>query len=129
MHAVGANFPASQLHESEVAAFRQAETATMNRAMVKYRVICARVKVQAVCKVAEDEDDVAQGILGLVAQNGITRLVIGAAADKRYSRKLTAPTSKTALSVQEQPPPTCSIWFLCKGNLVGARYLIIDHQH
>ncbi|TVU07504.1 hypothetical protein EJB05_40860, partial [Eragrostis curvula] len=90
---VGANFPADQLHDSEVTAFRQAETEAMNRAMTKYRVICARVKVQAVCKVAtlNAADDVAQGILSLVAQNGITRLVVGAAADKRYTKLATAP--------------------------------------
>ncbi|GJM97348.1 hypothetical protein PR202_ga14269 [Eleusine coracana subsp. coracana] len=35
-----------------------------------------------------------------------------------------APTSKTALSVQQQAPPTCSIWFLCKGNLVCTRLVI-----
>jgi hypothetical protein len=111
MGAVGANFPADQLHESEVSAFRQAETESVNRA------ICARVKVAA-----NAGDDVAQGVLSLVAQNGIARLVVGAAADKRYSRKLTAPTSKTALSVQQQAPTNCSIWFVCKGNLVSTRY-------
>ncbi|GJN39435.1 hypothetical protein PR202_gb28555 [Eleusine coracana subsp. coracana] len=122
---MGANFPADQLHDPEVAAFRQGETEAMNRSMAKYRVICARVKVPAICKVAvEDKDDVAMGILSLVAENGITRLVMGAAADKRYSRKLMAPTSKTALSLQQQAPPTCSIWFLCKGNLVCTRLVI-----
>ncbi|CAN6200401.1 unnamed protein product [Urochloa humidicola] len=116
---MGAKFPAEQLHESEVSAFRQAETQAMNRAMGKYRAMCAKVKVQAVCKVVED-GDVAQGILRLVAQQGIRRLVVGAAADKRYSSKMRAPSSRTAATVQQQAHPLCAIWFVCKGNLVCA---------
>ncbi|OEL34543.1 hypothetical protein BAE44_0004438 [Dichanthelium oligosanthes] len=117
---MGAHFPADQLHESEVSAFRQAETQAMNRAMAKYRTICAKVKVHAVCKVetVAGDGDVAQGILKLVAQHGIRRLVVGAAADKRYSSKMTAPSSRTAASVQQQAHPRCGIWFLCKGNLI-----------
>ncbi|XP_062233883.1 U-box domain-containing protein 33-like [Phragmites australis] len=124
---MGANFPADQLHEAEVSAFRQAETQAMNRDMAKYRAICARVKVPATCKVLTDAvDDVAQGILRLVAQHGITRLVIGAAADKRYTKKMTAPSSKTALSVQQQAHPLCNIWFLCKGNLICTRLAAVN---
>ncbi|CAN6162574.1 unnamed protein product [Urochloa humidicola] len=118
---MGAKFPAEQLHESEVTAFRQAETQAMNRAMAKYRATCAKVKVQAVCKVVED-GDIAQGILRLVAQHGIRRLVVGAAADKRYSSKMRAPSSRTAATVQQQAHPLCAIWFLCKGNLVCTRF-------
>nr|XP_034589761.1 U-box domain-containing protein 33-like [Setaria viridis]TKW23631.1 hypothetical protein SEVIR_4G304000v2 [Setaria viridis] len=120
---MGASFPAEKLHESEVSAFRQAETQAMTRAMAKYRAICAKVKVAAVCKVetVSGDGDVAQGILRLVVQNGIRRLVVGAAADKRYSSKMRAPSSRTAVSVQQQAHPQCAIWFLCKGNLVCTR--------
>ncbi|PVH47197.1 hypothetical protein PAHAL_4G000500 [Panicum hallii] len=115
---MGANFPAEQLHESEVSAFRQAETQAMN-------LICAKVKVHAVCKVetaVAGDGDVAQGILRLVAQNGIRRLVVGAAADKRYSSKMTAP------SVQQHAHPLCAIWFLCKGNLICTRPAAAESQ-
>jgi interleukin-1 receptor-associated kinase 1 len=133
--AVGASFPAEQLHESEVSAFRQAETQIMNRAMAKYRAICSKVKVAAVCKVetVPGDGDVAQGILRLVAQNGIRRLVVGAAADKRYSSRMRAPSSRTAVSVQQQAHPLCAIWFLCKGNLVCTRppaaAVVADESH
>ncbi|KAL6873512.1 hypothetical protein ACP4OV_013594 [Aristida adscensionis] len=120
---MGANFPAEQLHEAEVSAFRQAEAQALHRAMAKYRAICARVKVHAVCKVATApaDGDLAQGILRLAAEHGVARLVVGAAADKRYHKKMMAPTSKTALSVHQQAPPQCAIWFLCKGNLICTR--------
>ncbi|KAL6603387.1 hypothetical protein ACP70R_043748 [Stipagrostis hirtigluma subsp. patula] len=118
---LGGKIPAEQLHEAEVAAFRQAETQAVNEAMAKYRAICARVKVHAVCRVLMDGGDVAQGILRLVAEHGITRLVVGAAANKRYHKKMNAPTSKTALSVQQQAHPMCNLWFLCKGNLICTR--------
>ncbi|RLN11222.1 U-box domain-containing protein 33-like [Panicum miliaceum] len=119
------------LHESEVSAFRQAEMQAMNRAMAKYRAICAKVKAHAVCKVetaVAGDGDVAQGILRLVAQNGIRRLVVGAAADKRYSSKMTAPSSRTAASVQQHAHPLCAIWFLCKGNLICTRPAAAESQ-
>ncbi|KAF8692356.1 hypothetical protein HU200_039684 [Digitaria exilis] len=123
VYILGANFPAEQLHESEVSAFRQAETQAMHRAMAKYRAMCAKVKVQAVWQVLTvgGDGDVAQGILSLVAQHGVRRLVVGAAADKRYSSKMRAPSSRTAASVQQQAHPLCSVWFVCKGNLVCTR--------
>jgi hypothetical protein len=89
------------------------------------QVICAKVKVHAVCKVetaVAGDGDVAQGILRLVAQNGIRRLVVGAAADKRYSSKMTAP------SVQQHAHPLCAIWFLCKGNLICTRPAAAESQ-
>lgn len=34
----------------------------------------------------ETEEDIGKGIVDLIAQRGITELVMGAAADKHYSR-------------------------------------------
>ncbi|XP_072993768.1 U-box domain-containing protein 33-like [Typha latifolia] len=117
---MGGYFPADQLDEHEVATFRQIEFRTMNKTILKYLTICSRVKVRA-DKLITEMGDVAEGIVMLIAQHGITELVVGAAADKYYSKKMKVPTSKTALAVQEQADPSCKIQFVCKGHLICTR--------
>ncbi|XP_072967992.1 U-box domain-containing protein 33-like [Typha angustifolia] len=117
---MGGYFPADQLDEHEVATFRQIEFRTMNKTILKYLTICSHVKVRA-DKLITEMGDVAEGIVMLIAQHGITELVVGAAADKNYSKKMKAPTSKTALAVQEQADPSCKIQFVCKGHLICTR--------
>ncbi|URD73906.1 U-box domain-containing protein [Musa troglodytarum] len=46
---------------------------------------------------------------------------MGAAADKKFSKKMKEPMSKKALLVQEQADPSCNLWFVCKGNLICTR--------
>ncbi|OAY83771.1 U-box domain-containing protein 33, partial [Ananas comosus] len=90
---LGAWFPVSQLQEQEV----KAE------------------------KIVIEENDIAKSIVELIAQHGIAKLVMGAAADKHYSRRMKSPKSKTAQTVQQQADPSCKILFVCKGNLICAR--------
>uniref|UniRef100_A0A0E0CN67 RING-type E3 ubiquitin transferase n=1 Tax=Oryza meridionalis TaxID=40149 RepID=A0A0E0CN67_9ORYZ len=66
-------------------------------------------------------DDITRGLLQLVDDHGITDLVMGAASDKAYSRKMRAPRSKKARKVQLKASPSCKIWFVCKGNLICTR--------
>ncbi|OAY83773.1 U-box domain-containing protein 33 [Ananas comosus] len=117
---MGGYFPADQLNDHEVATFRQIETQTMNKTMLKYQTMCARVKVRAE-KLVIEMDDIVEGIVMLISQHQITELVMGAAADKQFTKKLKAPISKTALAVQRQADSSCKIWFLCKGNLICTR--------
>ncbi|PUZ78319.1 hypothetical protein GQ55_1G443600 [Panicum hallii var. hallii] len=46
---------------------------------------------------------------------------MGAASDRAYTRKMRAPRSKKALTVQRKANPSCKIWFVCKGNLICTR--------
>lgn len=39
-----------------------------------------------------------------------------------FVRKMCAPRSKKAVTVQRKANPACRIWFLCKGNLICTRY-------
>ncbi|KAJ4737108.1 U-box domain-containing protein kinase family protein [Rhynchospora pubera] len=66
-------------------------------------------------------NDIAQGLLALIDLHGITRLVMGAAADKHYSKKMKTPKSKKAIRIMEKADPFCKIWFVCKGALVSTR--------
>ncbi|XP_008778858.2 U-box domain-containing protein 33-like isoform X1 [Phoenix dactylifera] len=117
---MGAWFPVNQLKEREVEAYWQLEREKMNKSLDEYLDICACFKVQAE-KLVFETDDVSKGLVELIAQHGITKLVMGAAADKHYSRKMKELRSKTALSVQQQADPSCKIWFVCRGNLIYMR--------
>ena len=36
-------------------------------------------------------------------------------------RKMRAPRSKKAVTVQRKADPSCRVWFVCKGNLICTR--------
>ncbi|OAY75725.1 U-box domain-containing protein 33 [Ananas comosus] len=114
---MGAKFHASKLKPQEVAAYRQLEREKMVKSLDQYLVVCSKVKVKAE-KLVIEMDDVAKGLLELISLHGITKLVMGAAADKHYSKKMNTPKSKTAIAVLQKADPSCKIWFVCKGNLI-----------
>ncbi|XP_058082220.1 U-box domain-containing protein 33 isoform X2 [Magnolia sinica] len=68
-------------------------------------------------------DDIDKGIVQLVADNGIRKLVMGAAADKHYSscRKSKQAKSKKAITVARDAHLSCQISFVCKGSLICTR--------
>ncbi|KAJ1702343.1 hypothetical protein LUZ63_002122 [Rhynchospora breviuscula] len=66
-------------------------------------------------------NDISQGILAVIDLHGVTRLVMGAAADKHYSKKMKTPKSKKAIRVMEKADPFFKIWFVCKGVLICTR--------
>ncbi|KAH0469558.1 hypothetical protein IEQ34_001116 [Dendrobium chrysotoxum] len=117
---VGAKFPASQLKEQEVIAFRQLDREKMNKSLDDYLLVCSELKIKAE-KIVIEADAVAKGLIEFIAQQGITKFVMGAAADKHYSKNMKAPRSKTATTVRQQADPSCCIWFVCKGNFICTR--------
>ncbi|XP_020092601.1 U-box domain-containing protein 33-like isoform X2 [Ananas comosus] len=117
---MGAMFSVDKLREQEVTAHRHLERLKMSKVIREYLEICASSKFRAETLVIE-ADDIAKGLVDLVARHRITSLVMGAAADKHYSRKMAVPKSRTALTVQAKADPSCSITFLCKGNLICTR--------
>ncbi|KAJ4778420.1 U-box domain-containing protein kinase family protein [Rhynchospora pubera] len=117
---MGAYFPADYLAPDEVVSFRQMEARKMNQNIAKYMTMCSRVKVKTEM-VITSMDDVAEGIITLISQRGITELFMGAAADEQYSKSLKVPTSRTAITVQQRADQMCKIWFLCKGNVICTR--------
>ncbi|XP_010940488.1 U-box domain-containing protein 33 [Elaeis guineensis] len=125
---MGAWFPVNQLKEREVKAYWQIEREKMNKSLNGYLDICECFKVQAE-KLVIETDDVSKGLVELIAKHGITKLVMGAAADKHYSRKMKELRSKTALSVQQQADPSCKILFVCRGKLICVRDADQDGPH
>ncbi|KAF7090297.1 hypothetical protein CFC21_093064 [Triticum aestivum] len=87
---------------------------TAKRATQDLEIDCDEVVIEM--------DDVAEGLAQLIAIHGITRLVMGAAADQHYSKEMKKPKSKTALKLMDTAAPSCKIWFICDGHLICTSY-------
>ncbi|XP_040999759.1 U-box domain-containing protein 33-like [Juglans microcarpa x Juglans regia] len=117
---MGTKFPASSMKEQEVRAYREFERQNMQKILAEYLLICRRMGVRAE-KLHTEMDSIEKGIVELISQHGIRKLVMGAAADKHYSRKMMDLKSKKAIYVCQQAPLSCHIQFVCKGNLIHTR--------
>ncbi|GJM91396.1 hypothetical protein PR202_ga07760 [Eleusine coracana subsp. coracana] len=72
-------------------------------------------------KLIFEKEDVVAGLIDLIALHGVAKLVISAAADRQYSRKMGRPKSRTAIEIMQRADPSCKIWFVCKGQLICTR--------
>ncbi|KAJ4914604.1 U-box domain-containing protein 54 [Raphanus sativus] len=110
------------LDESEIDAIQESELKSSYDSLHKYRDLCTNKGV--------DEEDVdislisgygvGEGIVELIYQNNIKKLVMGAAADPHYSRGMSI-TSRKAEYVSQYAPHCCKMWFICKGKLIKTR--------
>ncbi|PSS33060.1 U-box domain-containing protein [Actinidia chinensis var. chinensis] len=117
---INEKFAVNKLKHQVVKAYRELEREKMNEVLKQYLLILAQVGVQA-GKVCTETDNVEKGIVQIIAQHDIRWLVMGAAADKHYSKKLSEVKSKKATFVCQQAPVSCSIWFVCNGCLIYTR--------
>ncbi|KAM0858778.1 hypothetical protein ACQ4PT_047617 [Festuca glaucescens] len=113
---VGTRIPASQVQEQQLIAHKKMELQKMSDILDEHLLLCAQEKVQAE-KLVVESDDVAEGLLQLISERHVTALVMGAAADKHYTKKMMALKSKKAQAVEQQADPFCRIWYICKGTL------------
>ncbi|PUZ69636.1 hypothetical protein GQ55_2G126500 [Panicum hallii var. hallii] len=115
--------PASQLEEKELKAYRKIEQEETNTLLNQYMTYCRLyLKVQAETLVIE-KNNVANGIVELINQHSITKLVMGMSS---FSTKRKVPKSKVAAIVHQQAKPYCQIFFICKGSLACTRDAILD---
>ncbi|XP_057476986.1 U-box domain-containing protein 32-like [Actinidia eriantha] len=122
-------FSVDKLKHQVVKAYRELERQKMNKVLKQYLLILAQIGVQA-GKVCTEADNVEEGILQIIAQHNIRWLVMGAAADKHYSKNLSDVKSKKATFVCQQAPVSCNIWFVCNGCLIYTRSrcgILISH--
>ncbi|KAM6601120.1 hypothetical protein CsatA_020729 [Cannabis sativa] len=117
---MGTRFPANSLKDQEVRAYREIEKQKMHRSLDDYLFICDRMGVQAE-KLHIDMESIEKGIIDLISKHKVTNLVMGAAADKYYSRRMMDLKSKKAIFVCQQAPGSCHIHFTCKGHLIHTR--------
>jgi hypothetical protein len=119
---MGTKFRASSLKEQEVRAYREIEKQNMQKILNEYLLMCRVMGVRAE-KLFIEMDCIEKGIVELVRQHGIKKLVMGAAADKHHSRRMMDLKSKKAIYVRQQAPASCHIQFVCKGHLIHTRFV------
>ncbi|XP_030928443.1 U-box domain-containing protein 33-like isoform X2 [Quercus lobata] len=119
---MGAKFPANTMKERELRAYRELERQNMQKILDEYLLICRQMGVQAESRHIEMES-IEEGIVELVCQLGIRKLVMGTAA---YSKRTMDIKSKKARYVRLQASKSCRIQFICKGRLVHTREGILD---
>jgi hypothetical protein len=69
-----------------------------------------------------ESDDVAYGLVDVISEHNVSMLVMGAADDKHYTKKMKVLKSRKARVVEQHADHFCKIWFICKGTLVYCRY-------
>ncbi|KAL4621989.1 hypothetical protein ACB092_06G264900 [Castanea dentata] len=114
---MGTRFPASTLTEQEVRAYREIERQNMQKILDEYLLFCRKIGARAESRHIE-MDSIEKGIVNLICQHGIRKLVMGAAADKHYSKKMMDLKSKKANYVRLHAPVSCHTQFICKGRLI-----------
>ncbi|XP_057533562.1 U-box domain-containing protein 33-like isoform X2 [Amaranthus tricolor] len=114
---MGGKFPVSRVGENELKAFREQENGKMQAILDGYLQICADVGAHAE-KMHIEMNSIEAGIVEMITQQRIRSLVMGAAADSRFSRRMMEPKSKKANYVRKHAPDFCCIRFVCKGRLI-----------
>ncbi|KAL6656519.1 hypothetical protein ACP70R_007345 [Stipagrostis hirtigluma subsp. patula] len=125
---LGARIPVAQLEEQELKAYKENELQRVYHILDQYQLLCAQEKIQAE-KLVVESDDVARGLVQLISEHHVTVLVMGAAANKQYTKKMKILKSKKARVVERQADPSCKIWFICKGTLIYCRKVVpVSHE-
>ncbi|KAJ0100351.1 hypothetical protein Patl1_20150 [Pistacia atlantica] len=114
------NYTVDELQQHSVLASRELERQKVQEILNQYLLILNQYEVQGDTLWIE-MDNVENGIVELIERHSIRWLVMGAAADKYYSKELAELKSKKAIFVCEQAPISCHIWFACKGHLIYTR--------
>uniref|UniRef100_A0A0E0BDJ4 RING-type E3 ubiquitin transferase n=1 Tax=Oryza glumipatula TaxID=40148 RepID=A0A0E0BDJ4_9ORYZ len=114
---MGVKFHASKLNPEQVSLFRMAERDKVDKQLDHYVNQCLRMKMKCEKLVIENEN-VVDGLVELINLHGVTKLVISAAPDRNYSRKMDKPASRTATEIMQRADPSCKIWFVCKERLI-----------
>ncbi|KAG7561652.1 U box domain [Arabidopsis thaliana x Arabidopsis arenosa] len=106
-------------HEQKLRLYRKEKEKALTN-LDKYLHMCRQMQVTAEI-ISIEMDSVEEGILQLISQRGVTKLVTGAAADRHYSMRMKDLQSKKAIYIHREAPATCHIWFTCKGYLICSR--------
>ncbi|XP_022764683.1 U-box domain-containing protein 32-like isoform X4 [Durio zibethinus] len=110
----------NKLKQHVVEAPQKLERQKMQELLDEYLLILDHAGAQA-DTVWIEMDSVENGIVEIIARHSVRWLVMGAAADKYYSKKLVEVKSKKAIFVCQKAPVSCHTWFTCKGCLIYTR--------
>ncbi|VAH41522.1 unnamed protein product [Triticum turgidum subsp. durum] len=109
--------PAAQATEELVLSHRRSERDERNRILLAYLAFCQRAQVQATVLVTENEQ-INDGIVALVRDHGVTKLVMGSIPDNCF--KLKAGHNKEYF-MAKNAPAFCEIWFVWRGRHIWTR--------
>ncbi|XP_078159759.1 U-box domain-containing protein 33-like isoform X2 [Carex rostrata] len=112
--------PVSQATEGIVRDYRRTEKAETRKILHGYLEYCRTSQVQASIAAVEC-DQIQNGIVDLVNQHGVRKLIVGSAPDNGF--RLTGNSSKTTFLVKNLPA-FCEVWFVSKGRHVWTREVI-----
>ncbi|XP_074279857.1 U-box domain-containing protein 33-like isoform X2 [Silene latifolia] len=119
-HRYGFGAPVHSLTDNEVASFREQEKQEIVAILDDCGQICKIYKVPFQT-IQVQNVSITEGILEIIINLRIQKLVMGAAANSSYSRGMLTPTSKKANIVLHSAPNFCHIWFVCNNHLVFTR--------
>ncbi|KZV37819.1 hypothetical protein F511_31472 [Dorcoceras hygrometricum] len=117
---MGTKMPISLLEEEQVKAYHEDERQHLEKTLDMYIRACGTATART-GKLYRETESIEKGIVQLIHDHDIKWLVMGAAAKKYYSSKMTKLRSRKAIYVSREAPPFCYIWFVCKGNLINTR--------
>nr|GEV16876.1 U-box domain-containing protein kinase family protein [Tanacetum cinerariifolium] len=113
------------LYTHQIVEHRAAEMQEMNKLLDKYKQICQNAGVSAeVYYIAMNS--VEKGIVEFILKHNIRKLVMGAAADKQFSKRMVDVKSKKAIYVKLKAAASCQIQFICKGKVIFTRQGTLD---
>ncbi|KAF0930312.1 hypothetical protein E2562_031978 [Oryza meyeriana var. granulata] len=109
--------PAALAIEELVLSHRKSEKDEMTKILHTYLTFCHKAQVQASLLVTENEQ-IHDGIVTLVKDHGITKLVMGSTPDTCF--KLKASYGKASF-MAKNAPSFCEIWFVWRGRHIWTR--------
>ncbi|KAL8544002.1 hypothetical protein ACS0TY_004523 [Phlomoides rotata] len=112
--------PASSLKTQTIKPCQEFEPLKMQKLINQYFHFLSQMGKQA-DKVWIEMRNIEKGILQLINQHGIRRLIMGAAAETFTAKKLSDTNSSKAMVVCQQASASCHIWFISKGSLINER--------
>lgn len=117
---MGAYVPTSRLDQHQVRAHHASERQNTHKMLEEYISLCRKAGVRAE-KLYTEMDSIEKGIVELILLHGIKKLVMGAARNGHFSKKMMEPRSKKAMYVRLKAPAFCHICFVCNGQLIHTR--------
>lgn len=92
----------------------------MRKIFDDYLHICHQVEVNA-RNLYIEKDDIEKGIMELIYQHSIRKIIMGAIEDKRHSLGMMDIESKKAKYVEHRVPFSCQIGFICNTQVICIR--------
>ncbi|KAI6707646.1 hypothetical protein NL676_010608 [Syzygium grande] len=120
MGGLGAGIPASSVNEIVLRGHRENERINMHKILDNGLLVCKEMGVRAEKEYIES-DSAEKGIVELIRLHGIRKLVMGAAEDRRFFKRMTELKSRKAIFVRNEADISCQIRFICDGHLILTR--------